>query len=79
MNILTFNLSERSTEIIDIFSQIKGISMYFAISADDILKKATEIKPDIILLGENTIPKNIISKTIPLLFPQTKIYQFKRI
>ncbi len=79
MNILTFNLSESSTEIIEIFSQIKDISMYFAISADDVLKKANEIQPDMILLGENTIPKSIINKTIPTLFPQTKIYYFKRI
>ena len=79
MNILTFNLSERSTEIIDIISQINGISMYFAISADDVLKKATEIQPELILLGEGENRQNDLNETLPALLPKTKIFQFKRI
>ncbi len=79
MNILTFNMSEQSTEIIDIISKIKGISMYFAISADDVLKKATKIQPDMILLGEEEFDFGILNQKLPVLFPKTTIYQFKKI
>jgi hypothetical protein len=77
MNILTYNLCENSTEIIDVMSMINGVSMYFAISREDMVKKAAEIQPDIILVGEDDTIK--ISDILSKLTTDAKVFQFRRI
>jgi len=61
MKVLLYNLKNAIIGIIDSLNKLDDISIHFAVSENDVFSISKEIKPDIILIGNN---KKIIPKLL---------------
>lgn len=74
MNVLLYNLENYLTELITQLQKISDISIFFAVTKNDIQKLANEVKIHLLFVGElEPIEEKIIKKFI-LTNPELKIY-----